>query len=81
MGSTERCPACGSAAIPIMFGLPAPAAVQAADDGKLVLGGCIVHGEVWQCSTDPAHRWGDAATDFDDPRHTKAVNEVVEQYL
>jgi hypothetical protein len=42
-----------------MFGLPVPEASDAAADGQLVLGGCIVSDEPpnWQCAQQ--HRWRD----------------------
>jgi hypothetical protein len=42
-----------------MFGLPVPEASDAAADGQLALGGCIVGDEPpnWQCAQ--RHRWRD----------------------
>lgn len=38
-----ECPNCGTIdAIPILYGLPAPEAIQAAERGKIALGGCVV---------------------------------------
>jgi hypothetical protein len=44
----------------LMFGLPIREARDAAADGQLALGGCIVDDELpnWQCSQ--RHRWRDA---------------------
>ncbi|MFR9780586.1 hypothetical protein ACL02O_31625 [Micromonospora sp. MS34] len=51
------CPRCGSDGVPLVYGLPGPAAREAARAGRIALGGCRV-------STDPArwtcvrrHRW------------------------
>ena len=43
-----------------MFGLPVPEACDAATDGQLALGGCVVGDEPpnWQCARQ--HRWRDA---------------------
>lgn len=38
-----RCPSCrAKAGVPVQYGLPAPAAVDAAQRGELVLGGCVL---------------------------------------
>ena len=46
------CPRCHAAArmLPIVFGLPMPELVAAADRGEVALGGCLMTGE------DPTHR-------------------------
>ncbi len=36
------CPRCGSAAVPIAYGLPAPSMFEAASAGEIQLGGCTV---------------------------------------
>jgi hypothetical protein len=43
-----------------MFGLPVPEAREAALDGRLALGGCLLPEDPpnWQCSR--LHRWRDA---------------------
>jgi hypothetical protein len=48
-----KCPKCNSEkVIPIVYGLPTDDAFKAADEGKVVLGGCIVHDDrpFWHCS-------------------------------
>src|SRR5687768_4023756 len=54
------CPECGAAGVPLMFGLPVPEARDAAEDGRLALGGCVVSPSPpnWQCPR--RHRWRDA---------------------
>ncbi len=54
------CPECGTAGVPLMFGLPVPEARAAAADGQLALGGCVVPASPpnWQCPQQ--HRWRDA---------------------
>lgn len=51
------CPECGAPGIPLVFGLPGPEARQAAENGQLALGGCLVPAEPpsWQCPRQ--HRW------------------------
>ncbi len=53
------CPGCRSIkVVPILYGLPTPDAGQQAEEGKLVLGGCVVsrHDPEWAC-TDCGHQW------------------------
>lgn len=53
------CPECGTQGVPLMFGLPAPEAVDAAEDGHLALGGCVLRHPApnWQCAQ--GHQWRD----------------------
>jgi len=46
----------------VVYGRPAPVALELAARGEIVLGGCIVGRDSprWQCSIC-RHRWGDAA--------------------
>ncbi|WP_326559086.1 hypothetical protein [Micromonospora sp. NBC_01796] len=55
-----NCPECGGAGVPLLFGLPVPAAVDAAMNGSLALGGCLRPDPTphWQCPQQ--HRWSDA---------------------
>jgi hypothetical protein len=57
---SNSCPECGTAGVPLLFGLPAPAAHAAARDGDLALGGCLMPEQPpnWQCPR--GHRWRDA---------------------
>jgi hypothetical protein len=59
-GVTPSCPRCGRRGVPLVFGLPGPAACAAARDGQVLLGGCRASSEPlnWQCSR--RHRWHDA---------------------
>jgi hypothetical protein len=43
---------------PIVYGYPGPEAVEAADQGKVILGGCVISDADphWQCSAC-GHRW------------------------
>ena len=56
------CPRCESAAVPLLLGLPVPAAVEAAKAGQLALGGCLVKNDGtdpnWRC-TARGHSWRD----------------------
>lgn len=54
-----RCPICGSPAIPIVYGLPDVEAAEAADQGRIVLGGCVVTGSdpAWACTGRERHLW------------------------
>jgi len=46
----SRCSRCGSpAVIPIVYGLPGGALIDAAGRGEIVLGGCIVGPQKWAC--------------------------------
>lgn len=55
----STCPECGAAGVPLLFGLPVPAARQAAESGDLALGGCVMPTRPpnWQCPA--GHRWAD----------------------
>lgn len=57
--NSRICPKCKSGlAIPIVYGLPAPEAVNAAEQGKIILGGCVISDDDlhWECSAC-RHRW------------------------
>ena len=36
------CPVCGRLSLPIVYGMPGPGLLDAADRGAVVLGGCVV---------------------------------------
>lgn len=40
--SPPTCPSCGRAAAPIVYGLPGPELVQAAERGEVIIGGCCI---------------------------------------
>ena len=58
-GVIPTCPICGATGVPLLFGLPVPEAVAAAEAGRLALGGCVLPAEPpnWQCPR--RHRWRD----------------------
>jgi len=64
--SPEACPQCGSTRVlPILWGMPSPEASEAAKRGKVVIGGCMVHGPngvekdpAFECR-DCGHRFGE----------------------
>jgi len=47
--SNTTCPTCGNKLIPILYGLPSPEAMEGAEKGEIILGGCCVS---WD---DPTH--------------------------
>ena len=56
----QTCPKCHSAEVrPIVYGLPSQEGVQAAQEKKIVLGGCFISSSAhkWGC-VDCGHRWG-----------------------
>jgi O-acetyl-ADP-ribose deacetylase (regulator of RNase III) len=57
-GASE-CPHCGTPAVPILYGYPGIEAMEAAHDGKVVLGGCVLSEEdpALACPACDA-RWG-----------------------
>lgn len=56
----ESCPKCGSLEIvPIMYGLPGPEGMEAANQGKIALGGCCVTDD------DPQKQCKACGTQFD----------------
>lgn len=66
----SSCPACGSGdVLPIVYGLPGPGLRQQAENGEVVLGGCVVSDDspVWYCN-HCGHRWGSFAEESDDDR-------------
>lgn len=66
------CPTCGSSGTPVLFGLPAPEADEAAAEGKLILGGCVVPEDLphWECPG--GHEWAG-----DEDEWTVALNAVL----
>ena len=47
--------------MPLMFGLPVPEASEAALDGRLALGGCLLPEDAANRRCYRLHRWRDAA--------------------
>jgi hypothetical protein len=76
---SDRCPICGHAGIPIVFGLPAPEATEAADEHQLVLAGCLTRGDgsdpQWQCEQHASHRW--TSGDPLDPLWQRALTQAL----
>ncbi|HEX6682251.1 MAG TPA: hypothetical protein VF062_05625 [Candidatus Limnocylindrales bacterium] len=54
---TPACPTCGTTGTPVLFGLPAPSADEAAAEGKLILRGCVqpLDPPQWECPD--GHEW------------------------
>jgi hypothetical protein len=62
-GGTDHaptCPQCGSRGLPVIYGFPGPEMIEAAEAGRMVLGGCVVSGEDWSCTGPKRHVWADA---------------------
>ena len=56
-----KCPKCGSAkALPISYGFPSAEMLKDAQEGKIVLGGCVIRegAPIWQCA-ECSHKWGE----------------------
>lgn len=61
--STTTCAFCGSLARPIIYGLPSPDLFEAAEQGSVELGGCVIdegHPD-WACTGEGHHRWADGS--------------------
>jgi hypothetical protein len=70
-----RCPQCGGAGVPIVFGLPTPEARQAAADGELTLHGCLMPGDPphWACLDGHERSTSQA-------RWSAAIDAVISEY-
>ncbi|MFG1906811.1 hypothetical protein [Kribbella sp. NPDC048928] len=57
MANPPSCPICGEHGVPILYGLPTPAAHKAASAGKVRLFGCVVpaNPDQWTCPQN--HTW------------------------
>ncbi|GAB3940281.1 hypothetical protein GCM10029976_057700 [Kribbella albertanoniae] len=57
------CPVCGEAGVPILYGLPTPAAMRAASAGRVRLAGCVItpDHDQWACPANHEWRTGDDA--------------------
>jgi hypothetical protein len=53
------CGACGEPGTPIAYGYPGPDMMKAAEEGSIVLGGCVVSEDSprWRCPN--GHSWTD----------------------
>jgi hypothetical protein len=61
--ATPPCPTCGSAGIPVVYGLPAASAREAAADGVLLQRGCVLPLDPPQWGCANGHDWhGDEQT-------------------
>ncbi len=69
------CPACRAPGIPLLYGLPSPAAFEAAEQGLLALGGCVPGPYAWACSRHEEHQWG--IGEADDAEWDAAVDAAV----
>ncbi len=51
MSENPKCVSCGSELIPIVYGLPSPEDFDKEEEGKFILGGCIVSDDDphWTC--------------------------------
>lgn len=45
----ETCPVCGGPALPVLYGMPDVAAVEASERVELILGGCVPEGIASRC--------------------------------
>ena len=56
------CRECGQPGVAIAYGYPSAELVEAADAGRVVLGGCVVYEDMpmWSCAA--GHRWRDEST-------------------
>ncbi|MFK4083624.1 hypothetical protein ACI2LF_05910 [Kribbella sp. NPDC020789] len=57
------CPVCGQTGVPILYGLPGPAARRAASAGRIKLAGCVMgpDPDQWICRAGHEWRTGDDA--------------------
>lgn len=71
MRRSRKCPVCGQTGIPIVYGYPSPAVFQAADEGLLAIGGCVVLDDepTWWCKEDEVG--------WDGPDQSRAIREVM----
>jgi hypothetical protein len=60
MEDEKRCPRCGSAElVPIVYGLPSRETFEAAREGRVALGGCMIHPDSPDHTCDSCgHEWG-----------------------
>ncbi|WP_117208093.1 hypothetical protein [Allorhizocola rhizosphaerae] len=70
---TPSCPTCGSIGTPVLFGLPAPSALEAEAEGLLILPGCIEPEDHphWECHE--GHGWA-----TDEAEWERALNAILE---
>lgn len=57
--ASPSCPVCGSRGVRIAYGMPGPEMMDAAQEGRIVLGGCVVSGfdPEWACTGPDPHVW------------------------
>jgi hypothetical protein len=60
---TKICPACGSVAVPLIFGEPTEETGRAAKRGEVILGGCCIRGD----GSDPSWACKSCGLEFDSP--------------
>ena len=42
MSRRRRCPRCDRRLVPVVYGFPGPEVFKAAEEGRIVLGGCVI---------------------------------------
>jgi len=73
MSVNEVCPKCDSSeVVPFVYGLPLNGIFEEVDEGKFVLGGCIIGSwsPAWYCKTCN-NRWGSYIEMRDHDQHLK----------
>lgn len=51
------CPTCGAPGVPIIYGMPGPELVDAAERGEVVIGGCFITGDDPTHTCAAGHEW------------------------
>lgn len=59
---TSLCPTCGARGVPIVYGMPGIELFEKAERGEIVLGGCVIDGEMPTHACEGEHRWSETAT-------------------
>ena len=52
-----RCPRCGRPGVPIVYGLPGPELMEAAERGEVALGGCVIPDAPPSHECEAGHAW------------------------
>jgi hypothetical protein len=77
-GRAPACPTCGHPAVPVLYGLPVSEAAQAAEEGRIVLGGCFPLDPNWACLGPERHAW--RSGEDNDPQWRSAVGAALQQW-
>ena len=56
------CPECGLPGVPLIYGMPGPEAMDAANDGELALGGCVMDEFPANLRCPNGHEWREPET-------------------